>query len=243
MIFFTIFLFLTGAGEPARSASTLRVPGTVEILVTDRSGAPLAPAHVNVYGPSEREGDTSTTGRVMFVNMKPGTYSVHVELDAFIALEKQFTLSPGQPASVVAALSPNPAGAFSQSAHGFPVWPGNARALSIPDLAKKQSIGHEPMKELLIGCSGAATARMIQVREPLTVHAHRGAAEMFYVHAGEGTLRIGGADQRIFPGPFNIVPRRPEYYLVRKGRNPVVLLSLLSGQPCVQGVASTGAAR
>jgi len=238
MMLFTILLLLIGATEPARSVSTLRAQESVEIRVTDRSGTPLTPAHVRVFGTSEREGDTNSTGRIVFLNMKPGTYVVHVELDAFIAFEKQFTLNPGQPTSVVAALSPDPAGARWQT-HGIPM--GAGTAISIPDLAKKQSIGHEAVKESLIGCSGAASARLIQVREPLTAHAHRDADETFYIVAGEGTLRIGGTEQRLFPGGLSIVPRGMEHSLVRRGRSPVIVLSLLSGQSCVQAVALAAA--
>ena len=70
MMLFTILLLLIGATEPARSVSTLRAQESVEILVTDRSGTPLTPAHVRVFGTSEREGDTNSTGRIVFLNMK-----------------------------------------------------------------------------------------------------------------------------------------------------------------------------
>jgi mannose-6-phosphate isomerase-like protein (cupin superfamily) len=104
--------------------------------------------------------------------------------------------------------------------------------ISIPDLAEGQLIGREPSKESLIGCSGATVARLVQVREPLSRQARPDRDEMLYVVAGEATLQLGAASHVVTSGWFSIVPRGVEYTLTRRGRNPVVLLSIDSGQPC-----------
>jgi mannose-6-phosphate isomerase-like protein (cupin superfamily) len=104
--------------------------------------------------------------------------------------------------------------------------------VSIPDLAEEEFIGREPVKETPIGCSGVATARLLQVREPLSAPSRAEADEMLYVVAGDATLRLGEGVQSVTPGWFSIVPRGTEYLLTRRGRNPVILLSVVAGQPC-----------
>ncbi len=60
---------------------------------------------------------------------------------------------------------------------------------------------------------------------------------MLYVVAGEGTLKLGDVEHRVSPGWFSIVPHGTVQSVSRKGRNSVVLLSVLTGQPCSQIVA------
>jgi protocatechuate 3,4-dioxygenase beta subunit len=90
-----IFLVLATAVPSAQSAEMSRPTATVEIRVTDRSGAPLKSAHVTtVKGSSQRVGETSASGRVTFHNMRVGTYLLRADHDAFIRLEKEFTVKP-----------------------------------------------------------------------------------------------------------------------------------------------------
>lgn len=233
-----LVLALLAAVPQAPSVATRPVTtASVEIAVTDRAGVPVKWAHVSIDGISEREGETSALGRVTLRNVKAGTYMLRVERATFITLEKEFTVRAGRPVTVAAALSPVPPPP-PPVARG-PV--GNPKVLSIPDLAERQLIGRESVKESPISCSGAAEARLIQVREPVTVHSHREADEMLYVVAGEATLKIGEVEQRISPGWFSMVPRGTTHSLIRKGRNPVILLSMLSGQPCPQILAKADA--
>jgi hypothetical protein len=54
---------------------------------------------------------------------------------------------------------------------------------------------------------------------------------MLYVVAGDALP--GRQDAlSVTSGWFGIVPRGVEYSLTRKGRNPVVLLSIVAGRPC-----------
>ena len=240
-----ILLVLATALPLTRSAETSDRFSTVEIRVTDRSGAPLKSASVTIKGISQRVGETSASGRVTFWNVRVGTYLLRAERGAFIRLEKEFTVKPGEPAHVAAALSPLPPPAPAPPPlPASTVGPaGDPRVLFIPDFAEKQLMRHESIKASSIGCAGATEARLIQMREPITAHSHGDAEEMLYVVAGEGTLKIGDAVQRIAPGWFSMVPRGLAHSLRREGRNPVIILSLLSGQPCPQFTAVAGSER
>ena len=47
---------------------------------------------------------------------------------------------------------------------------------------------------------------------------------------GEGALRIGTAiDQRIQAGTFSLVPHATSHALLPQGRNPLIVISVLSG--------------
>jgi mannose-6-phosphate isomerase-like protein (cupin superfamily) len=236
-----LFVLLAAVPSAERATPVDRV-SSVDIRVTDRSGAPVSAAHVVVGGESDREGATNAYGRVTFQNVKPGTYVLRVERSGFIALEKEFTVGGLRATSVVAALSPvgrplavarptPPAGKRARERQAAPP-PEEPKTFSIPDLAEKQLIGRESIKESPIGCTGESEARLVQVNDPLNAHARDDADEMLYVVAGEGVLTIGGSEQRIAPGWLSMIPRGTPYSLSRKGRKPVILLSLLSGQPC-----------
>jgi hypothetical protein len=196
--------------------------------VTDRSGTPVASASAKVDGISERAGETDAAGRVVFWNMTPGSYKLRVEHDTFITLEKEFTVRRGQTTTVWAALSP-----AGSSRSGTLAGPSIPRLISIPELAERELIGREPHKESPIGCSGTSDARLIQLREPLLPHVHHQTDEMLYVVAGEATMKMGQAPaQRVTPGWFSIIPRGTVHSIGRTGKSPVILLSMLGGQPC-----------
>lgn len=101
----TLLLLLFTAAPHSRGASSTCQPGNLQIRVTDRAGKPLGFAHVKVQG-VEREGETNAAGCVTFNELEAGVYLVRVKRDAFITLEKEFRIVPGQSARVVAALSP-----------------------------------------------------------------------------------------------------------------------------------------
>ena len=86
-------------------------------------------------------------------------------------------------------------------------------------------------------------ARLIQVEESLTDAVHAGAEQMIYIVAGEGELTVGGKRGHVKPGMFTIIPRGTSYGLDRKGRKPVVLLSVVGGQPCGSSPVAARAAR
>jgi len=222
-------LLLTAA--PAAGASASCPPASLQIRVTDREGKPLTAVHVIVQGAAPREGTTNVAGCISFGNMRAGTYMLRAERESFITLEKEFTVSAGRVTVVSASLSPAPARTIA------PGLLANTKVLSIPDLAERHLIGREAVKESPIGCSGATDARLIQIREPLAIHAHREADETLYVVAGQGTLKIGDEEQRVAPGWFSIIPHGAAHSLVRTGKNPLIVVSTLNGQPCARTVA------
>ena len=57
-------------------------------------------------------------------------------------------------------------------------------------------------------------------------------AHLFRRLGGEGTLRVDGRDMNMMAGSFGIVPRGMSYSLTRRGRNVLIILATLAGEPC-----------
>ena len=77
----------------------------------------------------------------------------------------------------------------------------------VPLFLEKNFIGgREGRKDSLLGCTATGTATLHQLREAWLAHTHDTAEEWIYVVAGEGTLRIGTADQKLQAGTFSLVP-------------------------------------
>jgi hypothetical protein len=108
MIYSVCLFLLASAVAPAADATTtVTATSTVNVLVTDRSGKPLPAAHVRVNGESPREGNTNKAGRVVFTDMKAGSYILRVERDKFITFEKDFAVRDQRGSTrVIAAISP-----------------------------------------------------------------------------------------------------------------------------------------
>ncbi len=107
-----LFLFAT-ALAPATDPTTTDTPvvavemvaTTVNVLVVDRRGNPLPFARVAVNGEPRLQGTTNKAGRLVFTNMRNGSYTLRVERDQYITFEKEFVIF-GEKGSVVAAISP-----------------------------------------------------------------------------------------------------------------------------------------
>ena len=67
----------------------------------------------------------------------------------------------------------------------------------------------------------------MQVRDPIKDRVRGDADEMLYVIAGEGVLRAKGRVD-LTAGSFAVVPRGVAYSLERRGRNPLIALSMVS---------------
>ena len=65
------------------------------------------------------------------------------------------------------------------------------------------------------------------------------ADEVLYVVAGEGTLRLGNKDVSLEAGGLAVVPRGTARGLTRKGKNPLMVLSVVSGPPCTGGMTNS----
>ena len=69
----------------------------------------------------------------------------------------------------------------------------------------------------------------MQLREALLNQSHEDADEWIYVVAGEGTLRLGSAEQRLQAGTFALIPHTVAHGILPGGRNPLIFVSVLSG--------------
>lgn len=212
-------------------------------MVTALDGRTLPDTIVRATGPVDREAQTDPSGLVTFSNMAPGTYRLRFEHPEFITLEKEVTLGAGKPLRVSAALSaapPAPAPAKPEPPAApapTPAPEGNysPTSVDIPDLFEKNFVGSAPVKRSPIGCTAASSSTLVQLRDPLPDHAHADADELIYVVAGEGTHRVAGKEISLSGGVFSVVPRGVTHSIVRRGRQPLVLISTMAGPPCQPG--------
>jgi len=228
------------AAPKARPAPT---SSTVTVKVTDRSGLPARDVAVSAEGPVSREGVSDASGQVQLRTMSNGTYRLRASGEKFITLEKEVTVRAGSTTPVEMSLSaapPPPAPAPPPQPEPKPqpttdatdAKAGESRVISIADLAERSLNGRDPVKRVPVACSGLDTTEMIVLRETLTVPANPNADVMLYVVAGEAMLTMGGRDQTITSGWYAMVPRGTAHVLTKRGRNPVIVLSTVGGQPC-----------
>jgi mannose-6-phosphate isomerase-like protein (cupin superfamily) len=220
--------------KPAAAA-----PTTATITVTDRSGAPLSDVSVILSGLLDRSGTTPSNGTVKFDGLRPGTYRLRFEKDGYVVLEREIDVRAGQPApapSVALTRAPDPpapppAPAEPKAAELPP--PGKAVTVNLPDYIERNLItSSQPQKVSQISCSGVGNNLLWQVREPWENRQHGNADAMLYVVAGEGLFRLGSTDVPVVAGSFTQVPRGTTYSITRRGRNPIIILATLVGEPC-----------
>jgi hypothetical protein len=228
-----------GALAQARPAAA---QPTLSIEVTDRTGEALGDISVVVTGPVERSGTTTEKGTILFRALRAGTYRLRFEHDAFVTLEREVVMT-AKPATISVALTPVPMPEAPPEPppdpEPAPAEPPAARdvaprTLSIPDFLDRNLIGAEPHRSTLLGCAEGGTARLLQIRDPLEGQQHDDLDEILYVVAGAGVLRIDTRDTKVGPGFFALVPRGVSHSLRRQGRNPLIALSVLTGEPCVE---------
>lgn len=234
---------LTSIGLSAQTAAPRAAgrPATLTIQVTDILGAPLADTKVTATGPVAREGATAPDGSLRLAGMRAGTYRLRFTRDGSITLERDIAMRAGESLTVDLSLSPAPASPKADPAKpsmpepamkALPP-PGDAKVTPVPLFLEKNFIsGREGRKESSLGCTATGAATLHQLREAWLNHAHEDADEWIYVVAGEGTLRIGTADQRVQAGTFAMVPHTTGHALLPQGRNPLIVISVLSGPRC-----------
>jgi mannose-6-phosphate isomerase-like protein (cupin superfamily) len=225
--------------RPAAAASS-----TVEVRVTDRTGKPAPDAHVVAEGPSARDGMTDLTGAIVFRAMTAGTYRVRAEGEGFVTLEKEVTIRGTVP-PIEFSLSAAPAPPKADTppppppvAEAPKAVPGEPKIVSLLDVAENSLSGREPVRTVPVGCSGFTRSQILVVRETLPPEARDDADDMLYVIAGEGSITMAGKTQNITSGWFSVVPRGTSRTLARRGRNPMILLSIVGGPACAQGAAA-----
>jgi mannose-6-phosphate isomerase-like protein (cupin superfamily) len=229
------------APKPAPPRAVAARPATMTIQVTNNLGSPLANAQVTTTGPVSREGTTDADGSLRLLNVRAGNYRLRFVREGSITLERDVTVRAGESLAVDVALSPAAAAAPAPEptrpapmepatkALGAPVDP---KVTPVPLFLEKNFVGREPRKDSVLGCTSTATATLHQLREAWLNHAHEDADEWIYVVAGEGVLRIGTNDQKVLAGTFSLVPHSVSHALLPQGRNPFIVISVLSGPAC-----------
>jgi hypothetical protein len=201
---------------------------------------------VTVMGPVDREVKSPASGPTRIEGLRAGTYRVRFTREGFITFEKEIVWRAGTAApelSVTLHAAPTPPPAPPPAPAPTPAKteapapklppPGAAKTMSLPDFIERNFISNrEPQKENLVGCSGVGQAVLWQIRDPWGGRQHQSADGMIYVIGGEGAITIGGREQSITAGSFSVVPRGTTYGFTRRGRNPLIVLAILSGAPC-----------
>jgi mannose-6-phosphate isomerase-like protein (cupin superfamily) len=220
--------------QPAQSM----VPTTVTVTITDASGAPVDNVHVSATGPVSRQTLSIDSGVARLNSVKPGDYRLRFEREGFITLERDLTVKGGSPASIDVSLTPAPPAPPApepppSAAPNAP--PGEAQSVSIVDFLEKSHFsGKDPQRVDQLGCTASAKTTLVQVKDDQPETSQKDADEVIYVVGGDGKMRLGNTDIALTAGSLAIVPRGTVRALSRKGRSPLIVLSILSGPPCTK---------
>ena len=237
------------ATTPAAPRRILKpVPST--IVVRDFSGSPVADVSVTISGAGQdrRELTTDKAGSAA-LSLADGTYRLRFEHENFITLEREVTIRSTRADKIDVALNrappppppPPPAPAPTPPPPEPPPAPapvavGPPTNVSIPTFLDKNFIGgREPLKESVLGCTPDAITRVLQLRDPLAAHAHGNLDEVLYVVAGNGAIKIGEESTPVAAGSLSVIPRGLRHSIERQGKNPLIVLSTLSGASCEGG--------
>ena len=231
------------APAPARSSST-------RVTVHEMSGTPLAGVDITILGGSGVKAVTDAAGTAS-VHLSREASRLRFERKGFIPLERELTIGAVPPAEISVALNaapvpPAPPPAPAQTpAPPRPVATSGGRtgtptSVSIPTFLDTNLIGREPYKESILGCTPDATARLVQVKDPLKDQTAIDADEVLYVVAGQGTLRMSDHAYPLEPGSVSVIPRGVTHGIERHGRTPLVMLSTMAGVPCAAGTQAQG---
>jgi hypothetical protein len=209
---------------------------TLAILVSDTDGSPVGGVMVTVEGAASRSARTEA-GKIVFEGVPAGAYRLRFEKEGFITLERELTARAGPPVDVKVTLTPAPAPPPEPTPPApEPKPPTTTDAkpvtLDLPAVIEQEFIGRGAGRTTPLACGDGGTATLIQVREPIPLHAHADADEFVYVIAGEGTSNVGGRDWRLKAGVFMMVPRGTTHTLIATGRNPLMVLSTRAGEAC-----------
>lgn len=223
---------------PRRAAPAASRAG-IAITVTDPRGLPIEGVRVTISGPSDRNGETDGSGQVNFVGMQPGTYRAHFEGNKVVSFEREVGVRPGNPTVIEVMLNPAPPPPpppppppVEKAPAAVVGPPGMPQILSIVDLAERQLSGNQPRRETLVSCSGNTRTTLVLLNQDQPERLYDGAETEYYVVAGQGAVRLNGRDTPVAAGSYVSIPRKTGHTLLRRGNRPLILLSVLSGEPC-----------
>jgi hypothetical protein len=227
---------------PRRTAPAASARAGMAITVTSPQGATISGVTVSMMGPTERSGETDAGGQLNFPGLQAGTYRLRFSGDKVTAFEKEVVVRAGQVSDVDVSLSPAPEPKVIMQAAPAPATPaaptagpkGEAVTYAIGDLLEKEFVGRQPRRETLLSCSGNERAAMIQLNEPMPERLYENADAIYYVLGGEGVLMLNGKETKLGLNGFASVPRGTAHSFTKRGNRLLVLLSVLSGEPCEQ---------
>jgi mannose-6-phosphate isomerase-like protein (cupin superfamily) len=233
------------ARPPVKRRPVAAAAVTVTITVTEeKGGAPIGGVKVTATSDgAAKDAQTTAGGIARFLSVKPGEYRMRFEHENYITLERDIVVK-GVPMDLTVPLSAAPAPPPRTPEPPAPsannAAPGDARALSVVDFLESNHLsGRDPSRADQLGCTASAKTTLIQVRDSLEEKSQADADEVLYVIAGEGTLRLGNKDVSLQAGGLAVVPRGTVRGLARKGKNPLMVLSVVSGPPCTGGMTNT----
>ncbi len=231
------------APRPRAAAAAARL--SVTIYVNDSTGTPARDVKVTLSGPADREGDTGDGTPVRFQRLRAGTYRARFSSPKYVLFEKEIVVRGGtNEDEAVLSPAPEPAPPAPSPAPAATPPPAAARTLPPPSapavtdmvgfIEKNYITNRQPQKETDVACSGDGRAVLLQVRDPLENRSHDDYDEFLYAISGEGTLRVDNRDLSLTAsnGTLALVPRGSTHQITRKGRNPLILLSVRAGAPC-----------
>ena len=211
------------------------------ITVTDPAGATLGTVSVSADGPTARSGETNGSGQVNFPGLLAGVYRLRFEGDDVVAFEKEVTLRAGQVMSLDVMLNrakkvaPPPAPApvvVSPPAAPKSGPAGQPQQVSVAKVLESEYVGKNPRRESLLSCSGNTRTTMLQVNQPMPERMYADADIVYYVIAGEGTMKLNGKESKLALNDFVSIPRGGSHSFERRGNRMLVLLSVLGGEAC-----------
>lgn len=228
------------APQPRRPATPppATARATVEVQVATESGTPIQGLLITAQGPIYRSGRSDAQGKLTLSGLTVGTYRLRAEGDEVVTLEKEVVVKPGAPISVDFAMAaapppPAPPPPPPPPPPAMPeLKPGDPKTAFLPELAEKSLSGRDPIRTVALGCSGMSRSDLLVVREGTGSTSNAEVDQTFYLIAGEATLTLAGKEQAMTAGWFGLVPRGSTYTLARKGRNPAIVLAVVSGIPC-----------
>jgi mannose-6-phosphate isomerase-like protein (cupin superfamily) len=229
------------APAPRRAAPAPPSRSGIALTATDSRGLPIPGVRVTIAGPSDRSGVTDDSGQVNFVGMQPGTYRLRFDGDKVISFEREVTVRSGQPTGVEVTLNPAlpppappPPTVVEKPAAAVVGPPGMPQILSIVDLAEKQLSGNQARRETLVACSGNTRTTLVVLNQDQAERLYDGAETEYYVVAGQGAMRLNGREAPLAAGSYASVPRNTSHSIAQRGNRPLILVSVLSGEPCEQ---------
>jgi mannose-6-phosphate isomerase-like protein (cupin superfamily) len=232
-------LGILGLAAPASGQTpSASAKSTISIEVTNPLGLGLSGIEVEMAGPVSRAGTTDASGFVRFLTLVAGTYRARFSGDEVIMLEKDIMVAARKHVETEATL--NPAAPKPEPPPPPPPSPvigqaGSPQITSLIDILERQRIPKGQTRlETLVACSGNTRSSLLQLTHDQPERIYEAAEVLLYVLAGEAVVSAGGHAGTVQPGGFVSIPRGTPFTVSRRGKKPVMALTVLAGEPCAQ---------